>query len=58
VAEYKDTLNLPRTEFPMRAALAQREPDMLADWESRDLYDKLRAASKGRPVFLLPDGPP
>ena len=58
MAEYKDTLNLPRTEFPMRAALAQREPDMLADWESRDLYDKLRAASKGRPVFLLPDGPP
>jgi isoleucyl-tRNA synthetase len=58
VAEYKDTLNLPRTDFPMRAALAQREPDMLADWESRDLYGKLREAARGRPAFLLPDGPP
>jgi isoleucyl-tRNA synthetase len=58
VAEYKDTLNLPRTEFPMRAALAQREPDMLVDWETRDLYGKLRAAARGRPAFLLPDGPP
>ena len=58
MAEYKDTLNLPRTEFPMRAALAQREPDMLADWEARDLYGKLRAAARGRPAFLLPDGPP
>jgi isoleucyl-tRNA synthetase len=42
----------------MRAALAQREPDMLADWESRDLYGELRKASEGRPAFLLPDGPP
>jgi isoleucyl-tRNA synthetase len=58
VAEYKDTLNLPRTEFPMRAALAQREPEMLADWEARDLYGKLREAGKDRPSFLLPDGPP
>ena len=58
VAEYKDTLNLPRTDFPMRAALAKREPEMLAEWESRDLYGQLRAAGKGRPAFLLPDGPP
>jgi isoleucyl-tRNA synthetase len=58
VAEYKDTLNLPQTDFPMRAALAQREPGMLADWEARDLYGKLRAAARGRPAFLLPDGPP
>jgi len=58
VAEYKDTLNLPRTDFPMRAALAKREPDMLADWEARDFYGKLRAAGKERPAFLLPDGPP
>jgi isoleucyl-tRNA synthetase len=58
VADYKDTLNLPQTEFPMRAALAQREPQMLADWEARDLYGKLRQAVKGRPAFLLPDGPP
>jgi isoleucyl-tRNA synthetase len=58
VADYKDTLNLPRTDFPMRAALAQREPAMLADWESRDVYGQLREASRGRPPFLLPDGPP
>ena len=58
MADYKDTLNLPQTEFPMRAALAQREPGMLADWEARDLYGKLRTASRGRPAFLLPDGPP
>jgi isoleucyl-tRNA synthetase len=58
VADYKDTLNLPQTDFPMRAALAQREPEMLADWEARDLYGKLRAAVQGRPAFLLPDGPP
>ena len=58
MADYKDTLNLPQTEFPMRAGLAQREPGMLADWEGRDLYGKIRAAAKGRPAFLLPDGPP
>jgi isoleucyl-tRNA synthetase len=58
VAEYKDTLNLPRTDFPMRAALAQREPEMLAGWEARDIYGQLRAAARGRPPFLLPDGPP
>jgi isoleucyl-tRNA synthetase len=58
VADYKDTLNLPRTDFPMRAALAQREPEMLADWDARDLYGKLREASRGRPPFLLADGPP
>jgi isoleucyl-tRNA synthetase len=58
VADYKDTLNLPRTDFPMRAALAQREPGMVADWEARDVYGQLREASKGRPPFLLADGPP
>ena len=58
MADYKDTLNLPQTDFPMRAGLAQREPGMLADWEARDLYGKIRAAAQGRPAFLLPDGPP
>ena len=58
MADYKSTLNLPQTDFPMRAALAQREPAMLADWEARDLYGRLRAAAQGRPAFLLPDGPP
>ncbi len=58
MADYKDTLNLPQTEFPMRAGLAQREPGMLADWDGRDLYGKIRAAAMGRPAFLLPDGPP
>ncbi|HUG98680.1 MAG TPA: isoleucine--tRNA ligase [Gammaproteobacteria bacterium] len=58
MADYKDTLNLPRTDFPMRAALAQREPEMLADWETRGLYARLREAGRGRPPFLLPDGPP
>ncbi len=58
MADYKDTLNLPQTEFPMRAALAQREPQMLADWEARDVYGKLRDTVRGRPAFLLADGPP
>ena len=58
MADYKDTLNLPQTDFPMRAGLSQREPGMLADWEARDLYGKIRAAAHGRPAFLLPDGPP
>jgi isoleucyl-tRNA synthetase len=58
VADYKDTLNLPQTDFPMRAALAQREPVMLAEWEARGLYGKLRSVAGGRPAFLMPDGPP
>jgi len=58
VTDYKNTLNLPQTEFPMRANLAKREPDMLADWDSRDVYGKIRAAARGRPTYMLPDGPP
>ncbi|MGI9265371.1 MAG: class I tRNA ligase family protein, partial [Gammaproteobacteria bacterium] len=58
MANYKDTLNLPKTDFPMRANLAAREPDMLKDWYARDLYQKIRNKSKGRPTFMLPDGPP
>jgi isoleucyl-tRNA synthetase len=55
---YKDTLNLPRTEFPMRADAARREPERLARWEQGDLYAKIRAARAGAPRFVLHDGPP
>ena len=55
---YSDTLNLPQTVFPMRGDLARREPEMLARWQETDLYDRIRKASKGRPRFVLHDGPP
>ncbi len=58
MADYKGTINLPETGFPMKADLAQREPKMLAAWEARDLYAKIRAISRGRPRFVLHDGPP
>ena len=58
MADYKHTLNLPHTEFPMRGNLAQREPEMLKAWEESGLYQKIRAASAGRPTFVLHDGPP
>jgi len=56
--DYKATLNLPETGFPMKAGLAQREPGMLARWEADDVYGRIRRAAAGRPVFLLVDGPP
>ncbi|EKE67803.1 isoleucine--tRNA ligase [Celeribacter baekdonensis] len=58
--EYKDTLNLPKTDFPMRAGLPKREPDWLARWEEMGLYQRLREKGKteGRPSFVLHDGPP
>ena len=56
--DYKDTIHLPQTDFPMKADLARREPDMLAWWESEDIHGKLRAAARGRPKFVLLDGPP
>ncbi len=55
---YKDTLNLPQTDFPMRGNLAKREPDMLARWQTMDLYRKLRQQGQGRDKFILHDGPP
>ncbi|HEY5601966.1 MAG TPA: isoleucine--tRNA ligase, partial [Gammaproteobacteria bacterium] len=58
MADYKDTLNLPNTEFPMRGNLAQREPEMLARWDGMQLYQKMRDAARGKPVFILHDGPP
>ena len=55
---YKDTLNLPQTAFPMKASLPQREPVMLAQWEATALYDKIQAARQAAPLFVLHDGPP
>ncbi len=56
--DYKDTLNLPRTGFPMKANLAAREPEILKRWQEMDLYRLLREARKGRPSYVLHDGPP
>jgi len=56
--DYKDTLNLPQTEFPMRAGLPKREPEWLARWEEIGIYDRLRERADGRPPFTLHDGPP
>ncbi|TCT14722.1 isoleucyl-tRNA synthetase [Bibersteinia trehalosi] len=56
--DYKNTLNLPETGFPMRGDLAKREPDMLKNWYDKDLYQKIRQARKGRKTFILHDGPP
>ena len=56
--DYAQTLYLPQTDFPMRAGLPQKEPEILARWKEIDLYGKLRAASAGKPKFVLHDGPP
>ncbi len=56
--DYKATLNLPRTDFPMKADLPRREPLFLKRWGEMDLYGKIRAQSQGRPKFVLHDGPP
>ncbi len=56
--DWRETLNLPQTEFPMKAGLPKREPDILAHWTNIGLRDKLRAQSKGREKFVLHDGPP
>ncbi|MFC1851882.1 isoleucine--tRNA ligase [candidate division CSSED10-310 bacterium] len=56
--DYKKTLNLPQTDFPMRAKLPQREPRMLEFWNKLGLYQKIRENSRGRPTFILHDGPP
>ena len=56
--DYKNTLNLPRTEFPMQANLVQREPQRLAQWEADGIYAQIRAARQGAPKFVLHDGPP
>ncbi|EWM44562.1 isoleucine--tRNA ligase [Bordetella holmesii] len=56
--DYKKTLNLPDTSFPMRGDLAKREPGWVQQWEENRVYQAIRAASKGRPLFVLYDGPP
>lgn len=54
--DYKDTINLPKTDFPMKANLSEKEPEILKRWEG--LYEKLRAQRKGKQLFVLHDGPP
>ena len=56
--DYSQTLFLPRTDFPMRAGLPQKEPEILARWQETDLYRQLRETSAGKPKFVLHDGPP
>jgi isoleucyl-tRNA synthetase len=58
MSDYKSTLNLPKTAFAMKANLAQREPDMLKQWQQQGLYQQIREVSQGRPKFILHDGPP
>ena len=57
-SQYKATLNLPETDFPMRGNLAQREPELLAQWQDMGLYKQIRNARSGREQFILHDGPP
>ncbi len=56
--DYKETLNLPQTEFPMKGNLPLREPEMLKKWEEAQLYTKLEERGNGRPTYILHDGPP
>ena len=56
--DYKKTLNLPDTPFPMRGDLAKREPHWVKEWQEKRIYEKIRDASRGRPKFVLHDGPP
>ncbi len=56
--DYNSTLNLPKTEFPMRAGLPQREPEALKEWQENHLYEKLMAHNEGKPSYILHDGPP
>src|SRR5205823_11946386 len=58
MADYKDTLNLPETSFPMRGDLTKREPQWVKDWQEKGVYRCLRQIAKGRPRFVLHDGPP
>ncbi len=56
--KYDATLNLPKTEFPMRAGLPKREPEMLKHWEEMDIYNEMLKKNEGKPLFNLHDGPP
>ena len=57
-ADYSKTLNLPQTDFPMRAGLPKKEPELVARWQEKDLYGRLRETAAGRPKYVLHDGPP
>ncbi len=56
--DYNKTINLPKTDFPMRAGLPKREPEMLKRWQDMDLYNELLKKNEGKPRFALHDGPP
>ena len=56
--DYNKTINLPKTDFPMRAGLPNREPGMLENWNKLDLYKELLMKIEGKPSFILHDGPP
>ena len=56
--DWRPTVFLPRTDFPMKAGLPQKEPAILARWQSEDLYGQIRKARSGREKFILHDGPP
>ena len=56
--DYNKTINLPKTDFPMRAGLPKREPEMLKRWQDMDLYNELLKKNEGKPRFSLHDGPP
>src|SRR5690606_27676496 len=56
--DYRSTIFLPKTDFPMRAGLAKREPEILARWQDMDLYRRQREVAKGREKYVLHDGPP
>ena len=58
MTDYKSTINLPQTDFPMKADLAQREPGIQKAWDERGIYRKMREVGRGRPRFVLHDGPP
>ncbi|MBX9847836.1 MAG: class I tRNA ligase family protein, partial [Rhodocyclaceae bacterium] len=58
MSDYRKTLNMPDTPFPMRGDLSKREPNWVAEWQQKQLYKKIREAAKGRPRFVLHDGPP
>ena len=56
--DYNKTLNLPLTEFPMRAGLPTREPEALAKWQEEGVYEELMNLNEGKPEYILHDGPP
>ena len=56
--DYKNTLNLPKTDFSMQAGLPKREPEMLKEWEEKKIYEKLMEKNEGKPLYVLHDGPP